>query len=314
MADGFPDSGQPSDYTEEQLKKLAEMDKAGLTKNQKAAVARWKFQQSQPAGAAVPAAPAPGPAVTGAEPAAAGGELASLPPEIQELMKKDPATLTKEERIAIGKAKSQAAKAGMAAKAAAGGEAAASGPTGPSPEEVAAQKARDRAAEFPYVKEIREALPAAIEDLAMQTDKPYLVVKAKEIPRVARYAKDVLGFDGLQNLTAADYPDRIEVVYNLYSYRKRQHLALKAKVPREGDGCAVPTVTPIFPGADWLEREVLDLFGVKFPGHPNPKRLLLPEGWVGHPLRKDYDLRREQYVAVDERGDDVVTFDPKEGW
>lgn len=308
MVEGYPDSGQPSDYSEEQLKALSEMDKAALSKNQKAAVARWKFQQSQaakPAQAEAPAAP----------PAPAGGDLASLPPEIQELAKKDPNTLTKEERIALGKAKSQAAKAAMAAKAAGGEPATAAAPAGPSPEELAAQKGRERALDFAYVKELREALPDAVDDVAMQTNKPYVVVKPREVARVARYAKDVLGFDGILNLTAADYPPgRIEVVYNLYHYRKKLHLALKAKVPRDGDACSVPSITPLYAGADWLEREVWDLFGVRFPGHPNPKRLLLPEGWAGHPLRKDYDLGKEQYVSVDERGDDVVSFDEKEGW
>jgi NADH-quinone oxidoreductase subunit C len=201
----------------------------------------------------------------------------------------------------------------MRQSAAKGGGAAT--PAGPSPEEVARETARAKALEFPYVKELKERFPAEVEDLAMQFNKPYVVVRPRDIPKVLRYAKDILGFEGLQCLSAVDYPkDKIEVVYNLYDFKRKRHLAAKARVGRNAPECAVPSVVELWSGADWLEREVLDLFGVQFPGHPNPTRLLLPEGWQGHPLRKDYDLSREQFVSVDEHGNDVVSTREEDGW
>ncbi len=81
---------------------------------------------------------------------------------------------------------------------------------------------------------------------------------------------------------------RFEVVYHLYSLTHRHRLRLKVRV-REGE--TVPTVTPIWPNANWYEREVYDMFGVRFDGHPELRRLLMPEDWEGYPLRKDYPLR-----------------------
>ncbi|MHB8584647.1 MAG: NADH-quinone oxidoreductase subunit C [Thermoplasmatota archaeon] len=316
MADAYPDSGNPDDYSAEQMKaltELAEKDKAALSKNQKAALARWKFRQS-PAGqkaaeGAASGAPAAAPAAAADVPASlAGWPLGvPVPGDVLAIANKDPATWTKEEKIAVAKAKSVAVRS-VSGKAPAA-------PSGPSPEEIARQKAREKALEFPYVKELKERFPVGVEDVSMQHDKPYLILKAKDVPTVLRYAKDILGFEGLQCLTAADYPpERIEVVYNLYDFKRKRHLAAKTKVPRDGSGCAVPSVVDIWSGADWLEREVLDMFGVQFPGHPFPKRLLLPEGWQGYPLRKDYDLAKEQFISVDERGDDVVSFREEEGW
>jgi len=102
-------------------------------------------------------------------------------------------------------------------------------------------------------------------------------------------------------------------VYNLFDYATKNHLSLKVQLPREAP--VVRSIVDLHKGADWLEREVWDLLGVRFEGHPYPKRLLLPEGWVGHPLRKDYDRTKEQYVALDpETGEDVVSFQESVGW
>jgi NADH-quinone oxidoreductase subunit C len=76
----------------------------------------------------------------------------------------------------------------------------------------------------------------------------------------------------------------------------------------------VPSIAGIFKGADWLEREVYDLFGIRFAGHPYMVRLMLPEGWTGHPLRKDYDSRKEQFVGLDAKGNDIVSFRSEDGW
>jgi NADH-quinone oxidoreductase subunit C len=96
----------------------------------------------------------------------------------------------------------------------------------------------------------------------------------------------------LSDLCAVDFPDRalrFEVVYNLYSLGHRHRIRIKAPVPE--DDLVIDSVVPIWRAADWFEREVYDLFGVTFRGHPDLRRLLLPDNWRGYPLRKDYPLR-----------------------
>lgn len=93
-------------------------------------------------------------------------------------------------------------------------------------------------------------------------------------------------FDRLGNLTAVDYPDRFELVYHLHSSQKRHTIAVKADLPK--DAPAAPSVTALWPSANFQEREVYDLLGVRFTGHPNLTRILLPDDFAGHPLRKDF--------------------------
>jgi NADH-quinone oxidoreductase subunit C len=97
-----------------------------------------------------------------------------------------------------------------------------------------------------------------------------------------------LAFDCLSNQSGVDYPKRneIEVVYHLFSYRLRHAAVLKASVSR--DNPTMPTVSGVWRTAIWQEREIFDLLGVVFEGHPDLRRILLPEDWVGHPLRKDF--------------------------
>jgi NADH-quinone oxidoreductase subunit C len=95
-------------------------------------------------------------------------------------------------------------------------------------------------------------------------------------------------FDFLQNLTAVDWhkTQTLEVVYHLHSYPHRHELVVKTSVPREMP--RLPSVSSLWKNADWLEREQFDLLGVVFEGHPDLRRLLMPDDWVGHPMRKDY--------------------------
>jgi NADH-quinone oxidoreductase subunit C len=106
-----------------------------------------------------------------------------------------------------------------------------------------------------------------------------------------------LAFDCLSNLAGVDYPKRavIEVVYNLYSYRHRHAFTLKVGATR--DDPIVPTVSGVWSHADWAEREVFDLLGVVFTGHPDLRRILMPEDWPGHPLRKDF-VEPEEYHGI----------------
>jgi len=121
---------------------------------------------------------------------------------------------------------------------------------------------------------------------------PWIVVAPEAIVEVAAAAKDdaAFAFDNLMNLSAVDYPKenppRIEIVYHLFSYQLRHTLVLKVHVPREQP--VVPTVEGVWPAANWHEREVFDLFGVTFTGHSDLRRILLPDDWQGHPLRKDW--------------------------
>jgi NADH-quinone oxidoreductase subunit C len=115
-------------------------------------------------------------------------------------------------------------------------------------------------------------------------------VRAGDIARVAARLRDDpdLACDFLQNLTAIDWPkaERFEIVYHLFSYRHRHEIVIKTEVPRSQP--RLPTVAALWKNADWLEREQYDLLGVVFEGHPDLRRLLLPDDWVGHPMRKDY--------------------------
>ena len=115
------------------------------------------------------------------------------------------------------------------------------------------------------------------------------------------YLKEKEGFDFLTDLTAVDRPAderRFEVIYVLYSFARNEYLRVKARAgihPLPPHNFQVPSVVSLFPAANWLEREVYDMFGIDFPGHPNLKRILMPEDWEGFPLRKDKSI-----VAMDE--------------
>jgi NADH-quinone oxidoreductase subunit C len=106
------------------------------------------------------------------------------------------------------------------------------------------------------------------------------------------------GFDRLDMVTAVDYTDEFELVYRLHSRSLSTGVFVKARIGRDGQG--VQSVFDLWPAALWQEREVFDLFGIDFAGHPDLRRILLPEEFEGHPLRKDYDdprlIRRPDYI------------------
>jgi NADH-quinone oxidoreductase subunit C len=121
---------------------------------------------------------------------------------------------------------------------------------------------------------------------------PFAVVATDAIAEVAAFCKadPELAFDNLMCLSGVDYPKekepRMEVVYHLYSYKHFHTFALKVFVPRENP--SVPTVEGVWGVANWHERECWDMFGISFLGHSDPRRILLPDDWEGHPLRKDW--------------------------
>ena len=136
----------------------------------------------------------------------------------------------------------------------------------------------------------------------------FVVVKGEKIADVCKFLKDTTGleFDYCQDITAVDWPVRkvIEVVYHLYSLVHRHGLVLKVETDR--DKPTIATVEGVWKAATWLEREIYDLFGVNFEGHSDLRRILMPDDWVGYPLRKDYQEAGGYHGIGNERPDPLV--------
>jgi NADH-quinone oxidoreductase subunit C len=127
------------------------------------------------------------------------------------------------------------------------------------------------------------------------TVDPFVTVAPESIVEISAFLKDqpALAFDTLMCLSGVDYkgsktePDRIEVVYHLFSMKHRHQIVLKVQLPRENP--AIATVENVWAIANWHEREAYDMFGIHFEGHSDLRRILCPDDWVGYPLRKDYE-------------------------
>jgi NADH-quinone oxidoreductase subunit C len=131
-------------------------------------------------------------------------------------------------------------------------------------------------------------------------------VRKEHIAEVCRFLKADLAFNMSPYITAVDYlgnDPRFEVVYNLFSTTTNARVRLRVKVP-ESD-CAVPSVTGLWRGADWFERYCFDMYGIRFTGHPDLRRLLMYDEFVGHPLRKDYPLRGRQPLVPEREVHDI---------
>ena len=141
-----------------------------------------------------------------------------------------------------------------------------------------------------------ERFPDAVKDayLGVGGDDCAFVSKEK-ILEVCRFLREEERFDLAPYLTAVDYlgeEPRFEVVYNLVSIPRSARIRLRVQVPE--DDCVVPSVTSVWRGADWFERYCFDMYGIRFTGHPDLRRLFMYDEFVGHPLRKDYPLRGRQ--------------------
>ena len=133
-----------------------------------------------------------------------------------------------------------------------------------------------------------------------QLNEATLLVSPGSILEVCRYLKAEQDFIRLGGITGVDWlpaDPRFEVVYFLHSISKNQRLRLKLRVPEGGE---IDSITSVWRAADWYEREVFDMFGVKFANHPNLHRILMPADWEGHPLRKDYPVHGHKYSYQDE--------------
>ena len=145
------------------------------------------------------------------------------------------------------------------------------------------------------LQRLREQFGQVLLEVKIWRNETTVILGRQDLPRVCRFLRDEpgLAFDFLLDVTGVDrlmLPEptpRFEIVYHVYSLQYRRRLRLKVRVE---EGQAVPTVTDLWPTANWHEREVYDLFGVAFEGHPDLRRILLPDDWEGHPLRKDYPV------------------------
>jgi NADH-quinone oxidoreductase subunit C len=138
-------------------------------------------------------------------------------------------------------------------------------------------------------KEVADKLKQQFPSEIIESDRDYIVVKPETITAIISFFKTApdFEFDFLNGITAVDYFDYVEVVYHLTSMKHNRSLVVKTRCPGR-DNLAVPSIVSLYRGANFQEREIYDLMGIKFEGHPNMKRLFLWDGFEGHPLRKDY--------------------------
>ena len=185
------------------------------------------------------------------------------------------------------KARVQAAKDSIAA-----GSPPADAPKAPVKKKEEGPKPVD-ASGHPLVQKLKSKFGAAIGDASEFVRQLSVFVDASSIVEICDFLKrdEKTPFNYLSDLTCVHFPDRkatpFEVVYNLYSIPANERVRLKVMT---SESAGVASVTGVWPAANWLEREVFDLFGIRFPGHPDLRRLLLPDDWEGHPLRKDFPL------------------------
>lgn len=141
------------------------------------------------------------------------------------------------------------------------------------------------------VKKLREAFPDSIHEETQFRGETTLRIAKSSLRDICHHARDRMGFDYLVDVSSVDHfgqEPRYEMVYELYSLREEFHIRLKTEVSEDDNSS--PTVSDIWPTADWHEREVYDLMGIRFIDHPDLRRILMWEGYPYHPLRKDFPL------------------------
>jgi NADH-quinone oxidoreductase subunit C len=144
------------------------------------------------------------------------------------------------------------------------------------------------------VETVQHTFPQAVVEAVEYRGEHTLVLKPEHLLAVCTFLRDSLQYSMLETVTAVDWPERLprfDVVYHLLSIPNQCFIRLKVRVgARSEEHPALPSVTTVWPGANWYEREVYDLFGLIFTGHPDLRRILMPNNWTTHPLRKDYPL------------------------
>ncbi|MBZ5597219.1 MAG: NADH-quinone oxidoreductase subunit C [Acidobacteriia bacterium] len=140
------------------------------------------------------------------------------------------------------------------------------------------------------VTRLKQQYGSGIREASTYLGQAYMVVESSIIYELLQVLRDQEEFDYCVDVTALHYPQRekqFDVIWILYSFPRNERIRVKTMI---ADGESLPSSTAIWGTANWLEREVFDMFGIKFDGHPDLKRILLPDGWKGHPLRKDYGI------------------------
>jgi NADH-quinone oxidoreductase subunit C len=136
-------------------------------------------------------------------------------------------------------------------------------------------------------RDLQQKFGEQILECVMMRDQPFLVAQSGAVKPLLEYLRHECGFDYLVDLTAVHWPKRAEpfdLVYILYSFGRNERIRIKTRI---ADGDKPNSVVGVYLTANWLEREVFDMFGIEFEGHPDLRRILMPEDWKGHPLRKD---------------------------
>jgi len=147
--------------------------------------------------------------------------------------------------------------------------------------------------ESPMVGKFKEQYGSGIREANTYLGQNYMVVEPSIVFELLQILRDREQFDYCVDITAVHYPQRekqFDLVWILYSFPRNERIRVKTMI---ADGENVPSAVSIWATANWLEREVFDMFGIKFDGHPDLKRVLLPDGWKGHPLRKDYGILQQ---------------------
>ncbi len=146
------------------------------------------------------------------------------------------------------------------------------------------------------LEDLKQKFSSDILDMTAQFGDDIILIKREALLNIMDFLKkDPYAFTMLLDLTCVDYIDaeeRFEMVYHLFSISNKLRLRFKSRLPERD--CKIESLTQIFRNANWLEREVYDMFGIHFAGHPYLRRLFMYDGFEGHPLRKDYPLRKQQ--------------------
>jgi NADH-quinone oxidoreductase subunit C len=165
------------------------------------------------------------------------------------------------------------------------------------------------------VESLRAALGDAVLGVKTFRNETTVIVDPARIVDVMLHLRNTTGlvYNFLSDISAVDYypdthhPERFAVAYHIYSMLYNRRLRVKVYVPEENP--VVPSITSVWPAANWLEREIIDMMGITFEGHPDPRRLLMPEDWEGHPHRRDYPLGKE-VVQFSFNADEIMKHKP----
>lgn len=149
------------------------------------------------------------------------------------------------------------------------------------------------------VSRLRDRFPDVAFDVPEETVDFTITLEAGSLRDVAHFLRDEVGYDYLTNLSAVDWPDRFEVVYHLYGVESGLGLLALKAVCIDRENPVVPSVVDIWKSADFQEREEFDLMGIRFEGHPNLKRIMMWDGYEGHPLRKDFENRTFTFAELE---------------